>query len=113
MSSVKWQRPVGPTSLNRIRETLRAVLRPAVTEGLLTVNVAKLVELPASNRPRPMVWTEERVERWRETGIVPHPVMVWTPDLTGRFLDAAVNHPLYPLFHLIAHTGLPRGEGCG
>lgn len=39
--------------------------------------------------------------------------MVWTPQQTGQFLDDAVNDPLYPLFHLIAHVGLRRGEACG
>jgi hypothetical protein len=24
-----------------------------------------------------------------------------------------VDHPLYPLYHVIARTGLRRGEGCG
>ncbi|WP_199754048.1 hypothetical protein [Amycolatopsis sp. WAC 01375] len=28
IAAVKWQRPVGPTSIRRIRETLRAVLTP-------------------------------------------------------------------------------------
>jgi hypothetical protein len=92
---------------------LRAVLSPEVTQGLLTVNVAKLVELPLAIRPKPKLWTPERVERWRQTGVGPYPVMVWTPDLTGEFLDFSVGHPLYPLYHLIAHTGLRRGEGCG
>ncbi len=113
VAAVKWQRPVGPTSIARIRETLRAVLSPAVKEGLLTVNVASLVELPPAVRPLPKVWTDERVERWRLTGEMPSPVMVWTPQQTGRFLDHAVNDPLYPLLHLIAHTGLRRGEACG
>ncbi len=35
IEAVKWQRPVGPTSIRRIRETLRAVLSPAVKEGLI------------------------------------------------------------------------------
>ncbi|SEP54513.1 Site-specific recombinase XerD, partial [Amycolatopsis saalfeldensis] len=113
VAAVKWQRPVGPTSIRRIRETLRAILSPAVKEGLLTVNVASLVELPPANRPIPKVWTEERVARWRLTGEIPSPVMVWTPAQTGGFLDYAVNDLLYPLFHLIAHVGLRRGEACG
>ncbi|WP_158888200.1 hypothetical protein [Amycolatopsis anabasis] len=50
---MKWQRPVGATSLNRIRETLRAILSLAVKQGLLTVNVAKLVELPPVIWPKP------------------------------------------------------------
>jgi integrase len=39
--------------------------------------------------------------------------MVWTPEQVGHFLDHAYGHPLYPLFHLIAHRGLRRGEACG
>jgi integrase len=113
IAAVKWQRPVGPTSLHRIKESLRAVLRPAVDQGLLTHNVAKLVELPPAVRPKPMLWTPERVARWRQTGVVPYPVMVWDGVLTGQFLDFAVNHRLYPLFDLVAHTGLRRGEACG
>ncbi|RJQ75946.1 site-specific integrase [Amycolatopsis panacis] len=77
------------------------------------VNVASLVELPAAVRWTPLVWTAERVLQWRRTGLIPCPVMVWTPEQTGRFLDVAVNHPLYPLLHLIAHIGLRRGEACG
>ncbi|WP_409463237.1 hypothetical protein [Amycolatopsis sp. GA6-003] len=53
VAAVKWQRPVGPTSIRRIRETLRAALSPAVKEGLLTVNVASLVELPPRPNARP------------------------------------------------------------
>lgn len=60
VAAVKWQRPVGPTSIRRIRETLRVVLNPAIKEGLLRVNVASLVQLPPANRPKPKLWTSER-----------------------------------------------------
>ena len=113
VAAVKWQRPVGPSSLHRIKETLRAVLRPFVDQGLLTHNVAKLVELPPAVRPKPKLWTPERVAKWRRTGEVPYPVMVWTAAQTGHFLDFIVHHPLYALYHLIAYTGLRRGEACG
>ncbi len=113
VAAVKWQRPVGPASLHRIKETLRAILRPAVDQGLLTHNVAKLVELPSAVRPKPKLWTPERVAKWRRTGEVPYPVMVWTAEQTGQFLDFIVHHPLYALYHLIAYTGLRRGEACG
>jgi integrase len=39
--------------------------------------------------------------------------MVWTGEQTGEFLDRAESHRLYALYHLIAHTGLRRGEACG
>jgi integrase len=58
------------------------------------------------------VWTDERIEHWRRTGERPA-VAVWTPEQTGAFLDAAMSHRLYPLFHLIAYRGLRRGEAVG
>jgi hypothetical protein len=39
--------------------------------------------------------------------------MVWTPQLTGQFLDHATADRLYALYHLYAVRGLRRGEGCG
>jgi integrase len=43
----------------------------------------------------------------------PSPVMVWTPEQTGEFLDGIQNDRLYPFFHLIAYRGTRRGETCG
>ncbi|MEO3824560.1 site-specific integrase [Actinomadura sp. B10D3] len=43
----------------------------------------------------------------------PSPVMVWTPEQTGIFLNRAARHRLYALYHLIAFRGLRRGEACG
>jgi integrase len=117
----------------RVRATLRSALSDAVREGLVQVNVASLVKLPAGKRPKALVWTAERVSRWREaverlersgaTGVelaaletaaqTPSAVMVWTPQQLGAFLDAAEDDRLYALFHLIAHRGLRRGEACG
>lgn len=39
--------------------------------------------------------------------------MVWGPAQTGVFLERAALHRLYAAFHLIALTGLRRGEACG
>jgi integrase len=62
-----------------------------------------------------MVWTDERISRWQDTGELPSPVMDWTPAPTGAFLDHVhrVADRLYPLYHLIALGGLCRGEACG
>jgi len=111
--AVKYRRPVGPTSMHRIRATLRKALNDAIPQGLLTFNPACHVELPPAKAPKPLVWTRARVEWWRETGKVPSAVMVWTPEQTGRFLDHAQRDRLYPLFHLITFRGLRRGEACG
>jgi len=43
----------------------------------------------------------------------PSPVMVWTPEQTGSFLDFIGDDRLYPLYHLIAYRGPRRGEACG
>jgi integrase len=43
----------------------------------------------------------------------PSPVMVWTPEQTGLFLDRIQHDRLYPLIQLIAYRGLRRGEACG
>ncbi|MFI1306894.1 site-specific integrase [Streptomyces sioyaensis] len=49
------------------------------------------------------------------TGDRPSPVMVWTPEQAGQFLDflADTGERLYGLFHLITFRGLRRGEACG
>jgi hypothetical protein len=77
---VKYQRPVGASSMQRIRETLRAALNAAIREESLTFNAAKWVEMVPADRPKPLLWTVERVENWRRTGRVPGRVMVWTPE---------------------------------
>jgi len=97
----------------RVRATLRAALADAVRQGLVPNNVAALVKLPPGKRPKALVWTAERVARWREADELPSPVMVWTPTQLGAFLDAAADDRLYGLWHLIAHRGLRRGEACG
>ncbi|GAA2232452.1 hypothetical protein GCM10010430_11240 [Kitasatospora cystarginea] len=41
------------------------------------------------------------------------PVMVWTPQQTGAFLDSVADDRLYAMWHVIAFRGLRRGEACG
>jgi integrase len=116
----------------RVRATLRAAFNDAIREGLILINPAALVKLPSGARPKGLVWTPARVQRWEEaverlaatdaddparalleTAAQPSAVMVWTPTQLGTFLDAAEDDSLYALFHLIAHRGLRRGESCG
>jgi len=105
-------RPVSASTVTRVRATLRTALNAAVRQGLLQVNPASRVELPAARRPRAVVWTSARVEQWRRTGVRPA-VAVWTAAQTGRFLQAIAEHRLYALYHLIALRGLRRGEAAG
>lgn len=141
LAKVKWRRPVNPPTLRHIKATARHALNVAIKhERLIDFNPAAIVELPPADRPRPLVWTDERVRAWQADhrrhltaaheraggkrvnpievyfGVLrPSPVMVWTPQHTGIFLDYAHTHarPLYPLFRLIALRGLRRGEACG
>lgn len=108
-----FRRITGPSTKQAVRRTLRMALNKAISAQLITFNAAQHVELAAGARPKGLLWTAERVERWRETGVKPGPVMVWTPELLGAFLDAAEGDRLYALFHVIAHHGLRRGEGVG
>jgi hypothetical protein len=106
----KPRQNTGPGTQKRYLDCLSAALKDAVAEKLITQNWAKLVVLPKCERPEPLVWTDERVARWRETGEKPGPVMVWTPEQTGQFLDAAVNHPLYIMWHLMVYRAPRRGN---
>src|SRR5258708_28416486 len=100
-------------------------------------NVAWLVELPSGDRPKPLVWTDERVRAWEHDfdqrladarerangGRVspldiwvstppPSPVMVWTPAQTQGFLAPAARHPLPPLWRLITPPRPRRAAGA-
>lgn len=110
-----FRHTVGPSTLQRIRSTLRAALNEAIGQQRfgLTLNPAEHVKLPAGKRPRGVLWTDEHVARWEETGEKSSPVMIWTPLQTGVFLQHAFDDRLYALYHLVAFRGLRRGEACG
>lgn len=108
-----FRRVTGLATMHAIRRTLRAALNKAIAKKLITFNAAAHAELATATRPKGLLWTDERVARWRETGVKPSPVMVWTPQQLGAFLDAAEGHRLYAGYHLISHHGLRRGEGVG
>lgn len=108
-----FRRITGPATKQAIRRTLRMALNKAIAKQLITFNAAAHVELATAARPKGLLWTAERVARWRATGMKPAPVMVWTPEQLGRFLDEAEGHRLYAGYHLISHHGLRRGEGVG
>jgi integrase len=108
-----FRRITGPSTRQHIKATLRAALNDAIGQQVITFNPAADVEIDPVRKPKALVWTDERVARWRQTGEKPSPVMVWTPEQTGAFLDFVATDRLYAMWHLIAFRGLRRGEACG
>jgi hypothetical protein len=65
-AKVKWRRPVTPATMRHIKATARHSLNVAVKqERLIDFNPAAIVELPPTARPKPLVWTSERVPGWQ------------------------------------------------
>ncbi|MEU6997394.1 tyrosine-type recombinase/integrase [Nonomuraea sp. NPDC046570] len=140
-AKVRYRRPVGPATMHRIRATLRHALNIAIKQDrLIDFNPAAVVELPDAERPKALVWTDERVADWNRelherlaaeqqrrgarlsrASMInvyastprPSPVMVWTPAHTFAFLARAAAHRLFALYRLIALRGLRRGEAVG
>lgn len=106
-------RPLTSARIKRMHAVLSKALNDAVKAGKITRNPASVITFGKARKVKPLLWTAERVERWRETGKVPAKVMVWTQHQTGAFLDATEQEWLYPLFHLAAYWGLRRGELVG
>ncbi|ADD40172.1 site-specific integrase [Stackebrandtia nassauensis] len=105
-------RPCAAGTWQRVRATLRAALNGAIREGLIDRNAARHVELANPHRPHAVVWTADRVEAWRRTGIRPA-VAVWTAAQLVRFLDCVQGDREYVLWSLIAFRGMRRGEAAG
>ncbi|MEU6017783.1 tyrosine-type recombinase/integrase [Streptomyces sp. NPDC047515] len=109
-----FRRVTSVNTQHHIKATLRAALNTAIAQRIIpNYNPAEHVELEPGTKPKALVWTDERVAHWLATGEKPSPVMVWTPEQTGRFLDHIVGHRLEVMWRLIAFRGLRRGEGCG
>ncbi|MFF7452885.1 tyrosine-type recombinase/integrase [Kitasatospora sp. NPDC008115] len=108
-----FRRITGLATQHHIKATLRAALNTAIARQLITFNPAAHVELETAPRPKALVWTAARVAEWKRTGKKPSPVMVWTPDQAGAFLDYVSDHRLYALWHLYCFRGPRRGEGLG
>jgi integrase len=59
------------------------------------------------------IWTAPRVEEWRKTGVKPARVMIWTVEQTIAFLNACRGHRYAAVYHVMAITGMRRGEAAG
>lgn len=92
LRAVQADRGMKPATLRRIHASLRSALGGAVKQRLIPTNPAVGVTLPKVSRPH---------------------VRPWEPEELGRFLDHADHDELGPAFHLLAATGLRRGEAAG
>jgi hypothetical protein len=113
--SVARVRPTGPATRHHIRAVLRKAINDALADELIVgSNPAGLVKTPA-DRALPIVWEAERVERWRATGEVPGPIMVWTSEQVAEFLTYTTDHDpvIFPALHLMAYRGKRRRETVG
>jgi integrase len=108
----RYGRTPTPSTLHRIRATLRSALNAAIREGLLRDNPPRYVEVPSPRRPHALVWTAQRVEAWQKTGERPA-VAVWTVEQTATFLSFISQDRLAVMWWLIALRGLRRGEAAG
>ena len=105
-------RPLTDARIRRILAVASSALAPLVPHTL-PFNPAAGIKAGKTRRRRPLLWTRARVERWRETGEVPAPVMVWSREHCGAFLDSIEDERLYALFELAAYTGMRRSELAG
>ena len=87
-------RPLGKGTVIRIHCMVHASFEDLVQTGQLSSNPARGL------RPR-----HTKSERYEYT--------IWSEAELASFLDQAKNHPLFPLWRVMAFTGLRRGEALG
>ncbi len=90
--SKKTGRPLSPATRSGALGVLQHALSDAVEAGLLRSNVAATVKKPRVRRPEMHTWS--------------------APELAA-FLQATREERMGPLWHLLALTGLRRGEALG
>ena len=105
-------RPITEAAIKRRHTVLATALNDAVERRLIPVSPASSIRFKL-RKQRPLLWSEPRIARWRETGTRPAVSMVWSPEMTGAFLDAAEADRLSPLYHVAAFWGLRREELVG
>jgi integrase len=93
--SAKGEGPLAPATVRRVHVTLHRAFKDAVRWGYLSSNPCEAADPPKLNanlRPEMRTWTAVEL---------------------ATFLTVTKHDPLYPLFRLIAMTGLRRGEALG
>jgi integrase len=88
-------RGLAPKSVRNIHLMLNKALRDAHRKGLVVRNVAALADPPSVNANR------------RQD------LKAWEASQLREFLGAIRSHRLWPAYHVVAHTGMRRGEILG
>ena len=88
-------RLIRPGTVHRIWAVLRSALNEAHRQGLMAP-IGRM-RLPAGGKQTAVLWTPEREEVWRKTGLRP-PVAVWGVQHVARFLEGVQDDPLFPLW---------------
>ena len=83
-----------PRTVRDLRTALRAALSQAITEELITKNVAASVKTPGGRSRRVQAWSSEEARKFLESA-------------------RAVGDSLYALYVLILVLGLRKGEVLG
>jgi integrase len=84
---------LSPGSVRQVHLALHGALAAAVRWGNVNRNVAALADPPRAGTTREM--------------------RVWNADELGRFLTSTKGDRLAPLYHVLASTGMRRGEALG
>ncbi len=90
-------RALSPTTVHHVHVTLHKALKDAVKRGRLTRNPADAVDPPRPPRPG------------EHTGAL----KTWTSEQLAAFLTVTRRDRVYPVWHLLAMTGMRRGEALG
>ncbi len=106
-----WQYPLSAKRIHKVNAVISSVLTDACEKGVIVNNPATYTGLPPVVKERPMVWTQARVDAWRETGHKPAKVMVWTTEQCVAFLRhlAEEGERYFALYQL----AMSRGPRCG
>lgn len=105
-------RPVSESTLKRHNAVLVTALNAKRVKRILPINPAEDITF-RPRRVKPLLWTPERVERWKVTGKKPARVMVWTREDALNWLEFSSGDRLAALWRLATCWGPRRGELVG
>lgn len=94
MPSANGRQPLARSSIQRIHATVHTALENLVLAGRLPANPAHALR--------------QKRRRWER-----HEFNIWTPDELELFLSEAKHHAWFPLWRVLAWTGMRRGEAIG